>query len=388
MSDTRPSPVAIPSGTTSTPRAGGLSWPGCNLPACLGLALWLAGPPSAAGADTGADREPDVIVVKGDRLRGRIVDLERKGVVFETIYGTGTVLIPYADIERIFTPEPYRIRHGDEQPLVGQILGVENGELLIGRSVDSARRVDADEIKRGVSQAKYEESWYARLKQKYPFWQGDIHLGVDFEEGAVEKRKIEIGFRLERNFAPTHYLLELDYAFETQETSDSPRSTTKDEFQLRPLGQYDLSDTWFTYALPGVSWDKPRGINMQLFPSAGAGYRVLDWYEINMDLSLGLGVVYSDYEDFPDETYPAGFFGLDYRQKLPRGSTLRISSMYMPDIRDLHQNWLWRTRSTLTVPLVDPLAVRFRIENVNDNVPSPDVGNNKFTTFLGLALKL
>jgi len=62
--------------------------------------------------------------------------------------------------------------------------------------------------------------------------------------------------------------------------------------------------------------------------------------------------------------------------------------MYMPDIQDISGNWLWRTRGSLTIPILDPIALRLRIENVNDNVPSPDVGNNKFTTFLGVALKL
>ncbi|MEA3411133.1 MAG: DUF481 domain-containing protein [Pseudomonadota bacterium] len=355
--------------------------------------LWLVAwiilcliPPTHADSET--ETAPDIIVVKGDRLRGNIVDLEPDGVLFETIYGSGNIRIPYADIEQIFTPEPYRIRHGDERALVGQILGVENGQLLVGGSVDTARRIDMATIKRGVSLEKYDQSWYARMKQKYPFWQGDIHLGFDFEEGAVEKRKIEVGVLLERHHAPTHYRLELDYAFETQGTTDSPRTTTKDEFQLIPVAQYDFSDHGFFYALPGVSWDKPRGIKMQLFPSAGGGYRLIDWYKINMDLSLGLGIVYSDYEDFPDETYPAGFLGINYRQKLPRGATLRLSTMYMPDIKDIHQNWLWRSRATLTVPLIDPISVRLRLENVNDNVPSPEVGNNKFTTFLGLALKL
>lgn|GEM_PF-6551334 len=39
-------------------------------------------------------------------------------------------------------------------------------------------------------------------------------------------------------------------------------------------------------------------------------------------------------------------------------------------------------------PLTDPIAVRFRREDVSDNVPFPDVGNNKFTNFPWLALKL
>ena len=63
----------------------------------------------------------------------------------------------------------------------------------------------------------------------------------------------------------------------------------------------------------------------------------------------------------------------------PRSTGYRVPSPW--------DDYLFRWEANLTIPLVDPLALRLRITDVNDNNPSPDVGNNKFTTTLGLALR-
>ena len=48
--------------------------------------------------------------------------------------------------------------------------------------------------------------------------------------------------------------------------------------------------------------------------------------------------------------------------------------------------WLFRSELRFDFPVGELLALRFGITNVSDNNPSPDVGNNKTTTKLALAL--
>ncbi|MEE9521736.1 MAG: DUF481 domain-containing protein, partial [candidate division NC10 bacterium] len=59
---------------------------------------------------------------------------------------------------------------------------------------------------------------------------------------------------------------------------------------------------------------------------------------------------------------------------------------YYPGLSDPSEEWLLRTELALTVPLIDPIAMKLRVTNVNDSNPTPDVGNNKITTTLGLSL--
>ncbi len=43
----------------------------------------------------------DVVTVKGDALRGRVVRLTDKAVEFRTVYGDGDLSIPYEDVEAL-----------------------------------------------------------------------------------------------------------------------------------------------------------------------------------------------------------------------------------------------------------------------------------------------
>ena len=58
----------------------------------------------------------------------------------------------------------------------------------------------------------------------------------------------------------------------------------------------------------------------------------------------------------------------------------------MPSLEDFGSNWLYRWGLELTMPIWDPIAMRFRVSGINDDNPTRDVGNNKVTTILGLAL--
>ena len=53
------------------------------------------------------------VVVKGEDLEGRVVGVTAGGVEFETIYGKGSIEIPWADVERLETEESFVILHGD-----------------------------------------------------------------------------------------------------------------------------------------------------------------------------------------------------------------------------------------------------------------------------------
>jgi hypothetical protein len=56
--------------------------------------------------------------------------------------------------------------------------------------------------------------------------------------------------------------------------------------------------------------------------------------------------------------------------------------LYMPQISDPKENWLFRAELEFTVPIFDPIAVKLRLTNTNDNNPTPEVGNNKFNAAL------
>ena len=82
------------------------------------------------------------------------------------------------------------------------------------------------------------------------------------------------------------------------------------------------------------------------------------------------------------------YFGIGGRYVFANSISLDVDLLYMPSIfYPLADDWLFRSIVDFTVPLFDPIALKLLLTNVNDDNPSPDVGNNKFTATMALSLE-
>jgi putative salt-induced outer membrane protein YdiY len=333
------------------------------------------------------DEPVDTVIVKGTTLSGRVVSLKAGALDFRTQYGKGTIEILFTDLDAIETEDQYLIRFEDDKKARGRILGIEDGHLLVGEDPTSATRVPIDSIRAGISLVEYESSLISRLRYKYRHWKASFDFGMEFEEGAVNKRKFALGLNMNRRKAPTRLALDLRYRFETEQKEDKPKITTKDEFDGTLKGEYDLMGRFFLFALPGAEYDRPRGISFRAYPSAGVGYRLVESEKALLQVQGGAGYVTEEFIDFPDNEYAAAHIGLEGRYQFKRGIELVGTVLYLPGFNNPSEDWLFRTVIDLVVPVFDPLALKLRISNVNDNNPSPNVGNNKFTTTISLSVR-
>jgi hypothetical protein len=335
------------------------------------------------------------ITVKGDTLRGEIVRLAPDGIEFSTVYGTGVLTIPYADVERLETPREFVVVHGIDRDVEtrGRLLGVDNGQLLVGASPETAERIAIDHIRTGVVVARYDESFGTRIATFFRHWSAEADAGVNVEDGAVDKEKVDVGLRVRREKAPTRYTFDLRYAFENEQQRDEERRTTKDELFSLLRGEYLVSKRVFGLGLAGGEFDRPRRVESRAYVGMGPGYRLLDTKRVQLGVFGGLGFVTEEFEaEDPGEDsivrdYGAGVIGTEGSWRLPRDSELRGYFFYMPSWEGPGDHWLMRFELTYTVPIWDPIAAKVGVRNVYDDNPSADTGNNKFTTLLGLALR-
>lgn len=210
-----------------------------------------------------------------------------------------------------------------------------------------------------------------------------------FEEGAVDKSKIEVGTDITRINARTRLLFDLYYAFEVQNTNTQPRTTTKDEFNVNLLGEYDIPHRFFLWGLPAVEWDRPRNIGLRNYPTAGLGYRLFTWERFELNLRGGLGYIWEDFTgtDAEDRNFAAGHLGLESTILFPLDIELGLRTAYLPGLEDPDDEWLFRMRARLRVPIYGPLSLNITVREVNDGNPTPDVGNNKITTSWAFGLR-
>ena len=270
----------------------------------------------------------------------------------------------------------------------GRLLGVEGGRFLIGADRVSAQRIPINEIITGISVEDYHRSFWKRQRMKYRHWRASLALGMKFEDGAVDKRKIEPFLRIERLKKPTRYVLNLRYAFEDQKRADEKSfETTKDEFVGFIFGKYDFTDHLFGWGRPAMDWDTPRDIDFRVYPAAGVGYRLFQEEQNFIQFPVGVGYIYENFNGFGTNSYFSWYFGIGGRYDFGNGIYLDIDLLYMPSITPFADDWLFRSFVEFTVPLFDPIALKLLLANVNDDNPSPDVGNNKFTATMALSLE-
>lgn len=351
----------------------------------LGLLLLVLG---LTAASVHAQEEySDELVVRGTTLRGRVVAIESEGVRFETIYGEGPILIPFDRLEAVRTEGDFNVRYDKGKEARGRIWGIEDLHLVVGDDLASVERIPVASIQSGTLVKDHKASFIQRLRTRYPYWKGSLHVGYKYESGGVNTKEIEVGLNVERRKEPTRLLFDFYYALETTESVDKPEVTSKDEFRGLLLGELDLGKKFFLFALPAAERDKPRGITIRAFPSGGIGYRFVETKKALLQLQLGIGYVYESFVKFGRNDYVCGHVGIEGRYDFWRGVTLSGRIMYLPGIKRYREDWLFRAEVDFTVPVVDPIALKIKLTTVNDNNPTPDVGNNKFTTRVGIALR-
>ncbi len=339
------------------------------------------------GAQPVEDPPTDRIMVKDQILKVRIIRFDANGITYRSEFGKGVITTTYADLEGVSSRSAFRIVYGDGNEAVGRLLGFEEGRLMIGDSPTTVIHVPVEGIQVCVLAKDYYGSWWTRMNTDYRHWKADLSLGVNYEQGAVEKRKLEFGLSLTRRKRPTRFVFDFRYAFEIQKTVDNPEETTKDEFDTFLLGEYDIYKKQYLFIRPAAERDLPRLIQLRTYPAAGIGYRVIDEERRRLFFPIGIGYVNEDFVGFGTDSYASAYFGVEGLYEFSNGLVLAGNILYMPDISDPGQNWLFRWRIDFSVPIYDPLALRLRVREENDNNPDPAVGDNKFTTTLALVFR-
>jgi hypothetical protein len=363
-----------------------------------GLCLWLLvglvigllhTPPFAYPAEAEPAENPytDRLLVKGRILNVRIIRFDADGITYRSEFGKGEITTAYADLKGVASRSAFRIVYGDGKEAVGRLLGFEEGRLLIGDSPTTVIHVPVEGIQVCVQASDYYGSLWTRLKTDYRHWDAQLSLGINYEQGAVEKRKIEFGLSTTRRRRPTRFVFDFRYAYEIQKTVDSPEDTTKDEFDTFVLGEYDFYRKCYVFIRPAAERDIPRLIELRTYPAAGVGYRLIDKERRRLLFPVGIGYVHEKFVDFGDNYYTSAYLGLEGLYEFSNGLVLSGKILYMPDLSDPAENWLFRWLINFSVPIVEPLALRLQIREENDNNPDPAVGDNKFTTSLALIFR-
>jgi len=343
---------------------------------------------------TAADPQmKDTIVVHGMVLHGQIMQFGPERLFFKLLYSDGTNRIKYADIESINTEYTYHISF-KRIDIEGRIVGIEDHEYIKVVEGENSRTIKISDIDNIVMSEVNDGSFENRVRNKFPYTKGNINMGFENESGINDKNSVDILINLRRKLAEHEFLFNVEYAFETTQTTDSPKITREDDLTASLMYKNHFANNQFLYSLMIGEYDRPRHIKNRYIPSVGYGYRFrLDrtkWLEP----SIGIAYAMTEYTEdiYPDNDFAAGALGLSggYQfENVPYINSLILDGgiMYFPSIEDMNNDWIYRSNLTFTVPLFDFFSVKLAFDWINDSNPDPEVGNNKQTTKLLFGLE-
>jgi len=339
---------------------------------------------------------PATVVVGDQRIKGSVRRLSDSGIEFEPAIGEGRITFTYDEINHLESRNKFHFFDEDGNEYIGRILGIDQSDLRVGDSEEAAVWIPTNMIAIGVSEESYAGSRMTRLRTKWNHWSAVLDLGIEIDEGAIEKRKVNTTATIDRLKRPWGATWFMEYAFESQKDRQEPtdpRRVTKDEFRSYLNVQRDIKESrWFGFLFAGGEFDLPRNVDQRFYPTAGTGYRIASSKRGSLELRGGLGGVFEVFSNSPQagssqsNEYFAAQIASTGTLNLPRESELRGFVMYMPAFEGPAEHWLFRFDLTLTVPIFDPLALRLRLSEVNDDNPST-AGNNKTVFVTALALR-
>jgi hypothetical protein len=159
------------------------------------------------------------VFTKDQGLEGSVVGVTVEGVEFETIYGKGAIVIPWADVDRIRSDKEFFILYAEADTVVGRIWGLEDGRLLVGESFETAVRIPVEQILRSITRRQYETSRLDRLRIRYRYWTANFDLALGYTDATTDTSSLSTALELRRRKKPMDFFFGAYYFFSSSKES-------------------------------------------------------------------------------------------------------------------------------------------------------------------------
>jgi len=334
-----------------------------------------------------ADASAAEVFTKGKGLDGSVVGVNAQGVEFQTIYGKGTILIEWSDVESIISDKEFLVLYGDAEEVVGRIWGLKDGELMVGQNPESSTRIPFEQIYRSFTRDRYEQSRLERLRARFRYWTANFDLAFGFTDATTDTTNLSTALELRRNKKRLDFFFGGYYWFRSTKESGESRVTDENRLLGRARLNLDLSDRTFAFSQLTAEYDEIQNLSLRADQAAGIGYRFVDREKLMISGRSGPGYVYQRNFGGENDNYFTILFGGNLEAELPYGSKFRWGAEYLPEVSDWQDTYLIRTFADWALPINGWLDFKIAAINIYNSQPEEDTENNSFTTTAGLSFR-
>jgi len=309
----------------------------------------------------------EVILINGDRLSGKIIDIKDGILTLETGYSE-PVKLKFEAVQQMSSTEPVELHLSD-------------GEVLKGKVTTNTNRQAAVAAGPGREAVTVAFDNIAALNpppKKPVTWKGNISLGGNLQNGNTDSMNLSAGALAVRRSENDRFLINVLY----NKTEDNGVRTAENTYgQLKY--DYFLSPKWYLYLNIDMLADGFKDINFRTSVGPGVGYQI--WEEEDRGLGLEAGVSYtSEDRDLGEDTdWISARLGVNFLYKLFDRVVFTDQFVIYPNIDDIGEYTL-RNDAALVTDIGASWALRLaNIWERNSN-PGPELKKDDLTWIVGL----
>lgn len=330
-----------------------------------------------AGTAAWADQ---VTLTNGDRLTGRIVELDAETLRFQSEL-LGEVRIPRQAIASLASDQELAVTLPDGQVAVGTVAAQDNqAEVRTDAEKSTIAFDDMKAARTPANQAKYERWLHPRWFEN---WQLGLNSAFSARGGGGTVR-LSLGVdlaRITRHDEFTFFLHSL------QEKEKKGSVVNDDKILAGALYAHDITPRWYYFGATDIDRDALQHLNLRWTLGGGLGWRVKETDRLHFDLIGGGGI---DSEYFQDRTVRRSgeaLFGEDLQWQIAPRMYLQERWILYPN---LSRRGEYRTQLSVTLEtkLNNWLSWQFTFSNHFLSDPPPETDKNDLLITSGLRVTL
>lgn len=327
------------------------------------------------------------VVVKGVALEGSVEGVTPEGVEFQTVYGKGKIVIPWADVDSLKSEKEFLILYSEAGEAIGRIWGIDGENLLVGETTSAAKPIPVNQIFRSITREQYETSRLEAMRARYRYWNGYFDLGFSYTDATTDVFQFSTGLGVRRKKKPTDFTFDAFYRYGTTKQEGQDRILNDNIAFGRARLDYDFTDRLFGFGLVSAEYNEVQQLRIRTDPTAGLGYRFVNRDKLTISGRSGLGYVYQKYFDGVSDGYFTIIFGGDLEADLPYNSHLKWTAEYLPAIDNWTENYILRSGLNWTMPISGVLDFKLSLLDVYNSRPAPGTQPNNFTSIVGISFR-
>ncbi|MBW2467253.1 MAG: DUF481 domain-containing protein [Deltaproteobacteria bacterium] len=309
----------------------------------------------------------EVVLMNGDRLTGKILEIKDGILTLETDYSE-PIKLKFKAVQKMTSSDPVALHLTDGEVIKGKITTSTIGQLVVAaESGGEAVAVQFDNIT-ALNPPPIEPVR----------WKGNITIGGNWQDGNTEAMNVSVGASAVRRTDNDRFLINFLY---NNSEENGIRTTENTYGQLKY--DYFLNAKWYLYLTVDMLSDEFKDINFRTSVGPGAGYQIWDEDDKALGLEAGISYTSEDRNMGEDTDWLSARIGANFHYRLFSKVLFTDQFVIYPNLDDTDEYTL-RNEAALVTDIGANWA--FRLSNIweRNSDPGSLLEQDDFTWILGL----